>query len=64
MKYSYMKRKEYIRPQTDVVNILQTSFIALSGGEQTETPVHNPDDEVDAGSALVKQHYNVWDEQW
>jgi hypothetical protein len=27
----------------------------MSGGEQTEKPVHDPDDEVDAGSALVKQ---------
>lgn len=60
-----MKRKVYITPHTNVVNIQCTSIIALSEGEQTDVPLHNPDDEVDAGNALVKQqNYNVWDDQW
>lgn len=50
-----MKQNKYIAPHAEVIDIQPEYIIAMSGGEQTEKPVHNPGDEVDAGSALVKQ---------
>jgi len=55
-----MKQDKYIAPHAKIIDIQPTHIIAMSGGEQTEKPVHNPDDEVDAGSALVKQ--TGWDD--
>lgn len=44
-----MKKKEYIKPHLIVVKITAQRLLA---GSQFETPVHTPDDEVDAGDAL------------
>ena len=56
-----MKKKEYIKPNISVVMLQLTEFIALSGGEQTEESVHDPDDEVDAGTALSRK--SIWDDE-
>lgn len=50
-----MKQKEYIKPSISVVMLRLMKFIALSGGEQIEETVHDPDDEVDAGTALSRK---------
>ena len=44
-----MKKKEYIKPSFRVVKIATRRIMT---GSQFDTPVHNPDDEVDAGDAL------------
>ena len=56
-----MKQKEYIKPNISVDILQLTELIALSGGEQTEESVHNPDDEVDAGTALSRK--SIWDDE-
>ena len=56
-----MKKKEYIKPNISVVMLQLTEFIALSGGEQTEESVHDPDDEVNAGTALSRR--NIWGDE-
>ena len=48
-----MEKKTYIIPQMDVMDIqLCCNVLILSEGEQTDVPVGNPDDEIDAGEAL------------
>lgn len=44
-----MKKKEYIKPHFTVVKITAQELLA---GSQFETPVYDPDDEVDAEDAL------------
>ena len=56
-----MKQKEYIKPNISIVMLRLTEFIALSGGEQTEESVHDPDDEVNAGTALSRK--SIWDDE-
>ncbi|MCR5820124.1 MAG: hypothetical protein K6F94_04140 [Bacteroidaceae bacterium] len=60
-----MKRKEYIAPQLEVLQTLPTEIIA-SSGDQINISANDPDDEVDAGEALVRSNnsYSVWDDQW
>ena len=56
-----MKQKEYIKPNISIVMLRLTEFIALSGGEQKDETVHDPDDEVDAGTALSRK--SIWDDE-
>lgn len=56
-----MKQKEYIKPNISVDTLQLTELIALSGGEQIEETVHDPDDEVDASTALSRK--NIWGDE-
>jgi hypothetical protein len=44
-----MNKKEYIKPRLTVIKV--TAY-RLMVGSQFDTPVYDPDDEVDAGDAL------------
>lgn len=44
-----MEKKEYIKPRLTVIKIAAHRLMA---GSQLETPVYDPDEEVDAGEAL------------
>ena len=55
-----MKQKKYIKPNIRVVMLRPMKFIAFSGGDQKDETVHDPDDEVDAGTALSRK--SIWDD--
>ena len=44
-----MEKKEYIKPRLTMIKI---AAYRLMTGSQLETPVYDPDEEVDAGEAL------------
>ena len=48
-KERIMNKKEYIKPRLTVIKV--TAY-RLMVGSQFDTPVYDPDDEVDAGDAL------------
>lgn len=56
-----MKQKKYIKPNIKVVMLRPMKFLSFSDGEQREDTVHNPDDEVDAGTALSRR--NIWGDE-
>jgi|GEM_PF-6606869 len=51
-----MDKKEYIKPRLIVIKI---AAYRLMTGSQFDTPVNDPDEEVDAGEALSRS--SVWE---
>ena len=51
-----MDKKEYIKPRLTVIKIAAYRLIT---GSQFDTPVNDPDEEVDAGEALSRS--SVWE---
>ncbi len=54
-----MEKKEYIKLHFNVVKITAHRIMA---GSQFDTPVNNPDEEVDAGEALSRDFHSFWEE--
>lgn len=51
-----MDKKEYIKPHLTMIKI---AAYRLMTGSQFDTPVNDPDEEVDAGEALSRS--SVWE---
>lgn len=51
-----MDKKEYIKPRLTVIKI---AAYRLMTGSQFDTPVNDPDEEVNAGEALSRS--SVWE---
>ena len=54
-----MNKKEYIKPRLTVIKIAAHKLMT---GSQFDTPVNNPNDEVDAGEALSRSHHSLWED--
>ncbi len=54
-----MNKKEYIKPRLTVIKIAAHKLMT---GSQFDTPVNNPNDEVDAGEALSRRKQSLWEE--
>lgn len=54
-----MDKKEYIKPRLTVIKIAAHKLMT---GSQFDTPVNNPNDEVDAGEALSRSHHSLWED--
>ncbi len=46
-------KEKYLNPQINSSEINLQQIIALSNGDQTDGKVNDPDEEVDAGDALI-----------
>ncbi len=57
-----MNRKDYIAPKIKATKVLLTQILATSD-DQINVPANDPEEEVNAGEALVRP-YNVWDDEW
>lgn len=65
-----MKKRTYIIPTIDCVEIQSQPLMNFASGDSTGIKAHDPDDETDAGNALsrktnaLNRETNAWDDDF